>query len=159
MWERRKAFWEDRTANEGQVRSAHLSLETTRARHVGSDPNVDAYDPDLWMDELAYLNRPGQGEIQADLIYDYQTNIAAYPAWQAWLRSHQLPTLVIWGQYDLAFTVPGAKAFRRDLPDAKIALLEGGHFVMDTRLDDVAMLTASFIEEHKPDFQKMAPPR
>jgi pimeloyl-ACP methyl ester carboxylesterase len=116
---------------------------------LGDDPDVEAYDPDLWQDELAFLNRPGQSDIQTELIYDYRTNINSYPKWQHWLKSHPLPTLIIWGMYDLSFTVPGAWAFRRDLPAAQIELLDGGHFVMDTRLDEVARLTAHFLQAHK----------
>lgn len=145
VWESRKAFWKDRAANEAAVIKGHQSVETTRSRHIGSDSNIQAYDPDLWMDEWAYLNRPGQGRIQADLIYDYQNNIAAYPAWQGWLREHRVPTLVIWGKHDQAFTVPGALAFRRDAPKAQVHILDGGHFVMDTRLTEVAKLTDRFL--------------
>jgi pimeloyl-ACP methyl ester carboxylesterase len=97
MWEKRKAFWTDRAAHEQEVRDGQQSLPVTRGRYIGNDPDVHAYDPDLWMDEYAYLNRPGQGAIQANLIYDYQNNIAAYPAWQKWLHDHRLPTLVVWG--------------------------------------------------------------
>jgi pimeloyl-ACP methyl ester carboxylesterase len=147
MWESRKAFWSNRAAHEQEVRKGHLSLELTRARHLGGDPDVEAYDPDLWMDEFAYLNRPGQAEIQSELIYDYQNNIASYPLWQKWLRDHQLPALVIWGKYDLAFTPPGAEAFKRDLPDAQISILNAGHFAMDTHLGEVAELTADFVEK------------
>lgn len=147
LWEKRKPFWENRSAHEKEVIAAHQSVAVTRARHIGSDPDTEAYDPDLWMDEYAYLNRPGQARIQADLIFDYQHNLAAYPAWQAWLRQRQLPTLVIWGKHDLAFTVPGAMAFRRDNPSAEIHILDGGHFVMDTRLDEVAMLTRIFLSK------------
>lgn len=157
MWEKRKAFWADRAAHEQEVRRAHLSLEVTRARHVGSDPDIEAYNPDLWMDEHAYLNRPGQAEIQADLIYDYQNNIAAYPAWQTWLRTHRLPALIVWGKHDLAFTVAGAQAFKRDIPDAKIAILDAGHFAMDTRLDEVASLTASYMMENRTSFGAAIP--
>jgi pimeloyl-ACP methyl ester carboxylesterase len=146
IWEKRKAFWTDRAAHEQEVRRAQLSVETTRARHIGNDPNVEAYDPDLWMDEYAYLNRPGEAEIQSDLIFDYQHNIASYPVWQKWLRAHRPPTLVVWGKYDPAFTVPGAEAFRRDLPDAKIVILDAGHFAMDTRLDEVAAATDEFMQ-------------
>ena len=147
IWEKRKAFWTDRAANEQAVRQAHLSVETTRARHIGTDPDAEAYDPDLWMDEYAYLNRPGQAEIQSELIFDYQHNLAAYPTWQTWLRAHQLPTLVVWGKHDLAFTVPGAEAFKRDLPDARIVILDAGHFAMDTRLDEVAEATQAFMRD------------
>lgn len=145
MWESRKAYWADRNAYEAKFQAAHLSVEVTRQRHIGSDPDVSAYNPDLWQDEVAFLNRPGEGAIQMALIYDYRTNLEAYPSWQQWLREHQLPTLVIWGKHDLAFTVAGAEAFNRDLPDAQIAVLDGGHFVMDTRLDEVASLTRQFL--------------
>ena len=147
MWAKRKPFWSDRAAHEQEVIAAHQSVAVTRARHIGTDPNVEAYDPDLWMDEVAYLNRPGQARIQADLIYDYQNNLAAYPQWQAWLKQHQLPTLVVWGKYDPAFIEPGAHAFRRDLPSAEVHVLDGGHFVMDTKLDDVAAITRAFMRK------------
>lgn len=145
MWEKRKPYWADRAAHEQQVIDNLQSLAVVRGRHLGTDPNVEAYDPDLWMDEYAYLNRPGQGAIQAELIYDYQNNIAAYPKWQAWLRQQQLPTLVVWGKHDPAFIVPGAEAFKRDLPKAQVHVLDGGHFVMDTRLDEMADLTEGFL--------------
>jgi pimeloyl-ACP methyl ester carboxylesterase len=145
MWESRKAYWADRNAYEAKFQAAHLSVEVTRQRHIGSDPDVSAYNPDLWQDEVAFLNRPGEGAIQMALIYDYRTNLEAYPSWQQWLREHHLPTLVVWGKHDLAFTVAGAEAFNRDLPDAQINILDGGHFVMDTRLDEVAALTRQFL--------------
>jgi pimeloyl-ACP methyl ester carboxylesterase len=78
-WNTRRAFWADRTANESALRKNLLSLETTRTRHVGSDPNVERYDPDLWTDEFAFLSQPGQADIQSNLFYDYRTNVKAYP--------------------------------------------------------------------------------
>ena len=85
-WAARRAFWADRPAHEADLRKNLLSLATTRTRHVGDDPNVELYDPDLWTDEFAFLSQPGQAEIQSDLFYDYRTNVAAYPEWQGWLR-------------------------------------------------------------------------
>ena len=82
-WKTRRAFWADRATNESALRTNLLSLQTTRTRHVGSDPDVERYDPDLWTDEFAFLNRPGQVEIQSDLFYDYRTNVENYPKWQA----------------------------------------------------------------------------
>ena len=60
-WKTRRAFWQDRAANEGALRTNLLSLETTRTRHLGSDSNVERYDPDLWTDEFAFLNQPVPG--------------------------------------------------------------------------------------------------
>ena len=145
VWERRKAFWSDRAAHEAEVQAGHLSLEVTRGRHIGDDPDPQKYNPDLWTDELAFLNRPGEAAIQSQLIFDYQTNLASYGAWQGWLRRHALPTLVIWGRYDQAFKVPGAMAFRKDLPDAEIHIVDAGHFAMDTRLDEIVAVTRSFL--------------
>ena len=67
-WKTRRAFWADRAANESALRTNLLSLPATRTRHVGNDPNVDRYDPDLWNDEFAFLNQPGQVDIQSDLF-------------------------------------------------------------------------------------------
>src|SRR5438552_2320022 len=71
-WKTRRAFWADRAANESALRTNLLSLATTRTRHVGNDPNVERYDPDLWTDEFHFLNQPGQADIQSDLFYDYR---------------------------------------------------------------------------------------
>ena len=78
-WKTRRAFWADRAANESALRTNLLSLATTRTRHVGNDPNVERYDPDLWTDEFHFLNQPGQADIQSDLFYDYRTNVDSLP--------------------------------------------------------------------------------
>jgi len=145
IWARRRAYWTDRQSLEAEVVRMHLSVEATRGRHIGSDPDIAAYDPDLWMDEVAYLNRPGIGAIQAELIFDYQHNFPMYEGWQRWLRTHRLPALVLWGKYDQAFIEPGAHAFIRDLPEATITILDAGHFAMDTRLDAVVEAVSGFM--------------
>jgi pimeloyl-ACP methyl ester carboxylesterase len=119
-WQLRRAFWVDRAANESALRTNLLSLPTTRTRHVGNDPNVERYDPDLWTDEFAFLNQPGQSDIQSNLFYDYRTNVDAYPKWQAWMREKQPRLLVIWGKYDLSFDPSEPEAYRRDVPKAEV---------------------------------------
>ena len=145
-WKTRRAFWADRAANERALRENLLSLATTRTRHVGSDPNAERYDPDLWTDEFAFLNQPGQVDIQSDLFFDYRTNVESYPAWQAWLRLRQPPMLVLWGQYELSFDISEPEAYRRDVPKAQVHILDGGHFVLDTAADDVAALVRAFVK-------------
>jgi pimeloyl-ACP methyl ester carboxylesterase len=95
--------------------------------------------------ESAFLSRPGQTEIQSDLFYDYRTNVAAYPAWQAWLKQHQPPTLVVWGKYDPSFQVAEAQAYRRDLPHAEIHVIDAGHFAIDEKADEIAALIQNFL--------------
>ena len=145
LWEPRKAYWADRAANEERLRANFLSFDATRQRHVGTSPRPERYDPDTWTDEHAFLSRPGQLEIQSDLFYDYRTNVAAYPDWQAWMRDRQPPLLVPWGRYDPSFTVAGAEAYRRDVPDAEVHMLDAGHFALDEACDEVAARIRSFL--------------
>lgn len=144
-WKTRRAFWADRAANESALRENLLSLKTTRTRHVGDDANVERYDPDLWTDEFAFLNQPAQADIQSDLFYDYQTNVAAYPLWQAWLRKTQPRTLVLWGKYDKSFELSEPEAYQRDVPKAHVHVLEAGHFALDTAADEIASIVANFL--------------
>ncbi|MEJ0052597.1 MAG: alpha/beta hydrolase [Methylovirgula sp.] len=144
-WIMRRAFWADRATHEAALKTNLLSLETTRARHVGSDPNVDRYDPDLWTDEFAFLSAPGQAEIQTDLFYDYRTNVASYPAWQTWMREHQPKMLVLWGKYDSSFQISEPDAYKRDVPTAEVHILDGGHFALDTAADEAAELIDGFL--------------
>lgn len=145
LWATRRAFWSDRAAHEAELRANLISLEATRRRHVGSDPKIERYDPDLWTDEFAFLNQPGQSDIQVELFYDYRSNVAAYPAWQAWMRKTQPRMLVIWGKYDPSFDISEPESYRRDVPDAEVHVLDAGHFVMDTAPDEVAALVRGFI--------------
>jgi pimeloyl-ACP methyl ester carboxylesterase len=145
LWDTRRAFWADREAHEPALRENFLSLAATRQRHLGSDPDTTAYDPDLWTDEFAFLNRPGQKDIQIELFYDYRTNVASYPAWQRWLRTRKPPLLVVWGRHDPSFRTAEAEAYRRDVPDAEVHILDAGHFALDVKPDEIAALTADFL--------------
>lgn len=150
LWDTRRAFWADRDANETALRANFLSLDATRQRHIGSNPNADLYDPDLWTDEFAFLSRPGQGDIQTDLFYDYRTNVANYPEWQRWLQSHLPPLLVLWGRYDPSFQTEEAEAYRRDVPNAEVHILDAGNFALDEQPDLIAALTRRFLSEQSP---------
>jgi pimeloyl-ACP methyl ester carboxylesterase len=148
LWAARRAFWSDRAANESKLRETFLSPDATRLRHVGTSPNVERYNPDLWTDELAFLSRPGQDRIQLDLFYDYRTNVASYPRWQEYLRSHRPPTLVVWGKYDPSFAVAGASAYGRDVADAEIHILDAGHFALDEAAQEIAARIETFLRAH-----------
>jgi pimeloyl-ACP methyl ester carboxylesterase len=148
-WKTRRAFWADRAANETALRTNLLSLETTRTRHVGNDPHPERYDPDLWTDEYAFLNQPGEADIQSDLFYDYRTNVESYPKWQAWMQKTQPRLLVLWGKYDLSFDLSEPESYRRDVPKAEVHVLDGGHFALDTAADEIAELVRGFMLNKK----------
>jgi len=145
LWVARKAFWADRAANEGKIRQNLSSLEADRLRHVGSTPHPERINPDSWNDEYAFLNRPGEEDIQLDLFYDYRTNQAAFPAWNAWLKEHPYPTLVMWGRYDPSFTVAGAMVYQQDIPKAEVHILDAGHFALDEATPEIAELMRAFL--------------
>jgi pimeloyl-ACP methyl ester carboxylesterase len=145
VWETRRAFWADRIVNEVALRANLLSLPATRTRHVGGDPNVERYDPDLWTDEFAFLSQPGQADIQSELFYDYRTNVESYPKWQAWMRETQPKLLVLWGKYDLSFDPSEPEAYRRDVPSAQVHVLDAGHFALDTAAEEIAEVVGGFV--------------
>jgi pimeloyl-ACP methyl ester carboxylesterase len=99
----------------------------------------------------AFLNQPGQADIQSDLFFDYRTNVDAYPSWQAWMRKRQPRLLVLWGRYDQSFELSEAEAYRRDVQQAEVHILDAGHFALDTAADQIAELVRTFMEsEEKP---------
>ncbi len=146
LWVARRAFWSDRAAHEAALRANFLSFEATRKRHIGLDPEVALYDPDLWTDEYAFLGRPEQAQIQSDLFFDYRTNVSSYPQWQAWLQKTQPALLVLWGRYDPSFEVAEAEAYRRDVKGAEVVILDSGHFALDTQADVIAQKIRSFLK-------------
>jgi pimeloyl-ACP methyl ester carboxylesterase len=146
-WTAIAQYWADPKAHP-EVFDAFVSLPATEQRHTLGTSHPERYNPDTWTDEYAFLSRPGQREIQAQLLYDYRTNVASYPAWQAWLREHKPPTLVVWGRNDPSFIAAGGEAFKRDVPDAEIHLLDAGHFALDEKNDEIARLILAFLARH-----------
>ncbi|KAK7682364.1 hypothetical protein QCA50_014569 [Cerrena zonata] len=91
------------------------------------------------------MTRPGHADVQLDLFFDYQTNLALYPKFQEYFRAHQPPTLAVWGKNDQIFIPPGAEAYRRDIPNAKIVFVDSGHFAIETHLEVIADEILSFL--------------
>jgi pimeloyl-ACP methyl ester carboxylesterase len=97
------------------------------------------------MDEIRFLRQPGIADMQLDLAYDYQSNIAAYPKWQAYLREQRPPTLVVWGRHDPIFSLEGARALCRELPTAELHILEAGHFAINDLPTEIATHVGAFL--------------
>lgn len=124
--------------------SAQGVIDLQYLRDVQGRP--ERISPDAWQHDLAGLARPSQQRAQVQLFQDYWTNIEAYPAWQAFLRTRQPPTLVLWGRHDPAFIAAGALAYRRDLPDAEIHLLDAGHFAVEEQPVEIAQRMVRFLD-------------
>lgn len=142
-----RRYWADRAGLEEAIRGA-LTLEATRSQHLEGVADRELVDPDAWTLDQHWLDQPGRAQIMLDLLYDYQSNVALYPTWQAWMREHQPPMLLPWGRNDRYFPEAGARAYLDDLPDAELHLLDTGHFALDEQLDIISELVASFIARH-----------
>lgn len=145
-WAPWQAYWADPTPAHREACRASLAPESIRRDQYlhGADPS--RVSPDGYTLDLAYLARPGADEIQLDLILDYRSNVALYPAFQAYFRQHRPPLLAAWGRNDPGFLPAGAEAYRRDLPDAEVVLLDAGHFALETHAVEIAALVRGFME-------------
>jgi pimeloyl-ACP methyl ester carboxylesterase len=147
-WEPLKAYWRDRTPANREKLRGWLSADGMRLQYAAglSESQIHLLSPDTWTLDWALLSRPGNIDVQLDLFGDYQSNVALYPAFHSYFREWQPPTLVVWGQRDPFFTVEGARAFTRDLPDAEVHLLDAGHFALETHGVEIAALMRDFLE-------------
>ena len=140
-------YWNDRAANEAAIRGL-LSLEATRSQYVDGVADPTSVNPDLWELDQRYLELPGRDQVMLDLLFDYQSNVALYPAWQEYLRTHTPPALLPWGRHDAFFPPEGARAYLDDLPGAELHLLDTGHFATATHGAELAALIGAFLDSH-----------
>ncbi len=117
-----------------------LLAETTQMQYIAGARDPEHLNPDAWVLDQALLDRPGSAERQLALFKDYQHNVPLFGVWQAYFRQHQPKALVAWGKGDPFFGVPGAEAFRRDLKDVRVELLDSGHFALEEDAARVAEL-------------------
>ena len=127
MWDGiRHALWADRNPQTRRRWRRFLQPDTVRAIYTTGHKDLSKISPDNWNMDLFFLARPNAHRVQLDLFYDYRTNAALYPTWQAFLREKQPLTLILWGQGDIFFTPEGGEAYLRDLPDAELVRLDSG---------------------------------
>lgn len=149
-WDPIRAYWKEPTqANRNAIRTM-VQPETTvwQYTHGVADPSLVS--PDGYTLDNHYLARPGADEIQLDLFLDYASNIDLYPQFQDYLRTHQPPLLAIWGRNDPFFLPAGAEAFKRDIPDADVRLLDTGHFALETHAGEIATAILGFLTDQLP---------
>jgi len=126
-----KRYWANRNEETENAMRGILTPAGTQWQYTDGANDASKLSPDAWVYDQYFLDRPGNAAIQLDLLYDYRNNISLYPVWQEYLRKYQPPALITWGKNDQLFTAAGAKAFLRDLPQAELHLLDGGHFALE----------------------------
>lgn len=148
FWIPLKAYWKDRSEVNAQPLKGFLTLDTTKWQYTHGVRNVETISPDNWGHVQPLLDRPGNQEIQLALFYSYGSNPPLYPAWQAYLRKHQPPTLIVWGKNDHIFPAEGAYPYKRDLKNIDFNLLDTGHFALEEDLYVIANHIDIFMQKN-----------
>ncbi|WP_420967048.1 alpha/beta fold hydrolase [Bradyrhizobium sp. B120] len=144
-WTPIKAYWQDPSPANRDALRAFLTPDTTRWQYTHGTPDPQAVSPDGQNLDNYYMTRPGAHDVQLDLFGDYKSNVALYPAFQTYFRTHQPPFLAVWGRNDPFFLPPGAEAFKRDNPNAVVRFLDTGHFALETHAAEIAQAIREFL--------------
>jgi pimeloyl-ACP methyl ester carboxylesterase len=148
-WEPLRALWKNRNPETEQEVRKFLAAETTKFQYTHGVRDAAKISPDSYTFDQFFLDRPNNAEVQLALFHDYASNLSLYPVWQEYFRKSQPPMLIVWGRHDPFFTVEGAQAFRGDLPNAELHLLESGHFALEDHVSEIAVLIQHFMARHE----------
>jgi pimeloyl-ACP methyl ester carboxylesterase len=143
----RNALWKQRTPETEQPLRAFLELDAIKSVYLHGHTQPELISPDNWNMDVRFMERLLARQVQMDFFYDYRTNVALYPQWQAYLRSHQPKTLIFWGQDDVFFTREGGEAYLQDVPTAELHRLNSGHFAVEDCLEYIARHIRRFYVE------------
>jgi pimeloyl-ACP methyl ester carboxylesterase len=147
-WNPVRAYWAEPTEKNRAGLRDFLAPQTTLFQYTHGVTDLSWVSPDGRSLDDFYLTRPGADEVQLDLLLDYASNVAAYPAFQTYFRKHQPPLLAVWGKNDPFFIPPGAEAFKRDLPRAEIRFFDTGHFALETHAREIGAAICQFLTSH-----------
>ncbi|MBN9658174.1 MAG: alpha/beta hydrolase [Acidobacteria bacterium] len=147
-WATTRRYWESPTPENREAMRAMFSLEGIRMQYTHGVVDPEAIAPEGYTLDAALAGRPGNDEIQLDLFLDYASNVKLYPDFQEYFRTWQPPLLAIWGKNDPFFIPAGAEAYRRDIPNAEIQLMDTGHFALETHAVEVAAAMNRFLAQH-----------
>jgi pimeloyl-ACP methyl ester carboxylesterase len=144
-WNPIQAYWQNATEENRNALKAFLRPETTAWQYTHGVADPDRVSPDGYSLDNFYLSRPGAEAVQLDLMGDYKSNVALYPAFQDYFRTYRPRFLAVWGKNDPFFLPPGAQAFARDIPDAVIKFFDTGHFALETHAGEIAAAIRDFL--------------
>jgi pimeloyl-ACP methyl ester carboxylesterase len=145
FWDPIKAYWKTGAPAEREGIRWLTSSKATQWQYFNGVKDASLVSPDAPKIDQDFLDRPGNQEIQLDLLYDYRTNIPLYPGWQAYFRKYKPPMLIVWGRNDEIFIAPGAAPYKRDIPNAEVHMLDTGHFALETNGVEMAALIRDFL--------------
>lgn len=138
-------MWEDRNVETEENVLDLLTLEITKWQYEEGSSKPENINPDAYKMDQLLMDRPGNKEIQLDLLYDYRNNLKEYPKWHSFFKTHQPPALIVWGRNDQFFPKAGAFAYQQDLDNVELHLLDSGHFPLEEYADVTALLIRRFL--------------
>jgi pimeloyl-ACP methyl ester carboxylesterase len=144
-WNPIQAYWKDPSAANRDALRAFLQPDTTVWQYTHGVTDTTAVSPDGYSLDNHYLARKGADEVQLDLFGDYKSNVALYPKFQEYFRTHKPPLLAVWGKNDPFFLPPGAEAFKRDIPKAEVQFFDTGHFALETHSAEIGAAILKFL--------------
>ncbi len=144
-WTPIRAYWQDPSQVNREALRGLLTPETTVWQYTHGVPDPTAVSPDGYSLDNFYLSKSGMTELQLDLFGDYQSNVALYPTFQRYFRTHHPAFLAVWGKNDPFFLPPGAEAFKRDMPEAVVRFFDTGHFALETHAPQIAAAIREFL--------------
>jgi pimeloyl-ACP methyl ester carboxylesterase len=144
-WTPIRAYWQEPSQANREALRAFLTPETTRWQYTHGVASKTTVSPDGQSLDNFYLARPGADDVQLDLFGDYKSNVALYPVFQNYFRTHRPPFLAVWGKNDPFFLPPGAEAFKRDIPNAVVRFFDTGHFALETHANEIAAAIRDFL--------------
>ena len=146
-WNPIRAYWENSSQANRDALRQFLKPETTAWQYTHGVPDPTRVSPDGYSLDNFYLSRPGAADVQLDLFRDYQSNVALYPKFQEYFRTHQPRLLAVWGRNDPFFLPAGAEAFKRDIPKATVRFFDTGHFALETHAGEIASTILAFLAD------------
>ncbi len=144
-WNPIQAYWKDPSQANREALRAFLKPESIAWQYTHGVPDPTSVSPDGYTLDSFYTLRPGVADVQLDLFGDYKSNVALYPTFQHYFRTHKPPFLAAWGKNDPFFLPPGAEAFKRDIPNATVRFYDTGHFALETHASEIASAIREFL--------------
>jgi pimeloyl-ACP methyl ester carboxylesterase len=152
-WAPIQKYWREPTLENRSALSAFPTPAAIKWQYLEGVADPSLVSPDGYSLEGMQVMRPGNAEIQLDLLLDYASNVAMYPLFQQFFREYQPPLLAVWGEHDPFFLPAGAEAWKRDLPQAEIKFYNTGHFALETHAKEIGADVRRFLDQqiHRPE--------
>ncbi|SHM89151.1 Pimeloyl-ACP methyl ester carboxylesterase [Pseudomonas asturiensis] len=147
-WKPIQKYWREPTQQNRNALNDFPTPASIKWQYLEGVADKSSVSPDGYTLEGLQISRPGNADIQLDLVLDYASNVAMYPTFQAYFRQYQPPLLAVWGKNDPFFLPAGAEAWKRDIPKADVRFYDTGHFALETHGKEIIPVIREFLDKN-----------